>query len=69
MGAIEAHLKCLKNGLKVYPIPDGYGRWKICVEKPNGRKKIYDKLLRSTKEINTALESTLIYLANRLTEH
>jgi hypothetical protein len=60
----EAHLKCIRNGLKVYAEVYGY-TWKICYAL-NGKITVFDKKLRTNKEINTALEKTLIHLANKL---
>lgn len=62
----KAHHLCIKKGIKVYPIPDGYGRWKMCVELPNEKPKAFDKLLRTDKEIQEAKEKTVVYLVEKL---
>lgn len=64
MTPTEAHLKLLRNGVKVYPELYGYS-WKICHE-INGKVTVFDKRLRTVKEINEAIEKTCIYLANKL---
>ena len=67
MDAVSAHLKCLRNGLTVYPVIVPYTHtWKIRVDKNEKQLKVYPKVLRSAKEVNEALEKTIIFLAQKL---
>lgn len=56
--------KCIKNGIKVYPI------WKnkkaYIQANVNGKKKTFDKSLSGKKEINEAITKTYIFYYNKL---
>lgn len=55
---------CLKNGIKVYPVQ--INRKKIFIESDkNGKVTRYKKVLDNIKDINKAIESTYIFLAEK----
>jgi hypothetical protein len=59
----EAIQKCLKNGIKVYPVNVGF---KIYIEAEiNGKKKRFPKQV-SGKEINEALAKTYKHYSEKL---
>lgn len=55
---------CFKNGIKVYPVRKN-GSWRV-QSQFNGRKKTFDKDLKTTKELNEALTKTYKYYYNKL---
>jgi len=52
---------CIRNGLKVYPVPIG-SRFAIEVDKGSATPKRYDVLV-SSKEVHTAVRKTYIAYA------
>lgn len=55
--------KCLKNGVKIYPVHRDY-RWYIEVDF-NGRKTTIEKPIKQS-EINSAMEKTVLHYSRKL---
>lgn len=71
MNPTQAHLICIRNGLKVVAEPfrslSGYTYVAKIHVFLNGKILTkYDKELRTPEAINEALEKTYVYLANKL---